>query len=106
MPANPAARDTATAATEPPPGAGLSEATRSRNSRSGRSRYSDVVFSGEGSILLPAGQAPLACEQLCLFEALQHLTPPRLGLLQLVEGVDVEALDVAFGVRQAGPEAP
>src|SRR5215207_7222529 len=93
MPDNPAARATATAATEPPPGAGLPEATRSRNSPSGRSRYSDVVFSGEKSILLEAHQADVS--------ALQHLTPPRLGPLHLVEGVDVDTLDVAFRVRKS-----
>src|SRR3712207_7244977 len=48
-------RSTATAATEPPPGAGLPEATSSRNSFSGRSRYSDVGFSGDKAILF--GQA-------------------------------------------------
>src|SRR5215212_4867175 len=56
MPARPAARATATAATEPPPGAGSSEATRSRNSPSGRSKYSWAVFSGVGTRDIPSEQ--------------------------------------------------
>src|SRR5919112_4695093 len=56
MPARPAARATAMAETEPPPGAGSSEATRSRNSPSGRSRYSDAVFSAECTRDLPSEQ--------------------------------------------------
>src|SRR5918995_3697933 len=39
------------------------------------------------------------------FGALQHLTTPRLGPLHLVEGVDMEALDVAVGVRDAWLQA-
>src|SRR5919112_4109452 len=39
------------------------------------------------------------------FDALQHLTPPRLGLLHVVEGVDVEAREVALGVGQGGLQA-